>query len=217
VINRPLAGPTDVDVDQGNPPCVPRDADALRLWNDYLDDASRVARRLPETERRELVLELRSHLAESFAVAGELGDADELARVRAAIARLGRPRDFLRPILADHLLEQGANTFHPRLLAEGLYHNVFGGLKAGIISVAFAVGYVLIIVFAAMALMKAFVPSHVGYFVYPNGTRTFGILADTTGAREALGFWVVPLALAATTVLYILLTLGLRATRRFWG
>lgn len=217
MIHRPLTGSTEGTVDHGSPSGVPRDAGALRLWNDYLDDASRVARRLPETERRELVLELRSHLAESFAVAGDLSDADEAARVRAAIARLGRPRDFLRPILADHFLEQGASTFHPRLLAEGLYHNVFGGLKAGIISVAFAVGYVLIIVFAAMALMKAFVPSHVGYFVYPNGTRTFGILTDTTGAREALGYWVVPLALAAATVLYVLLTLGLRATRRFRG
>jgi HAAS len=217
VIHRPLTGSTEANVDQGSPPGIPQNADALRLWSDYLDDASRVARRLPETERRELVLELRSHLAESFAVAGEPSDPDEVARVKAAIARLGRPRDFLRPILADHLLEQGASTFHPRLLAEGLYHNVFGGLKAGIISVAFAVGYVLIIVFAAMALMKAFVPSHVGYFVYPNGTRTFGILTDTTGAREALGYWVVPLALAAATVLYVLLTLGLRAARRFRG
>ena len=217
MIHRPLTGSTEGTVDQGSLAGVPRDADALRLWNDYLDDASRVARRLPETERRELVLELRSHLSESFAAAGELGDADEVARVRAAIARLGSPRDFLRPILADHLLERGANTFHPRLLAEGLYHNVFGGLKAGIISVAFAVGYVLIIMFAAMALLKAFVPNHVGYFVYPNGTRTFGILADTTGAREALGYWVVPLALAAATVLYVTLTLGLRATRRFRG
>jgi hypothetical protein len=217
VIHRPLTGSTEGNVDQVSPSGVPRNADALGLWNDYLDDASRVARRLPEAERRELVLELKSHLAESFAVAGELSDANEAARVRAAIARLGSPRDFLRPILADHLLEQGASTFHPRLLAEGLYHNVFGGLKAGIISVAFAVGYVLIIVFAAMALLKAFLPSHVGYFVYPNGTRTFGILAVTTGAREALGYWVVPLALAAATVLYVLLTLGLRATRQFRG
>jgi hypothetical protein len=217
VIHRPLTGSTEGTVYHGIPSGVPRDPDALRLWNDYLDDASRVARRLPGTERRELVLELRSHLAESFAVAGDLSDADEPARVRAAIARLGHPRDFLRPILADHLLEQGASTFHPQLLAEGLYHNVFGGLKAGIISVTFGVGYVLIIVFAAMALLKAFVPSHVGYFVYPNGTRTFGILTDTTGAREAFGYWVVPLALAAATVLYVLLTLGLRATRRFRG
>src|SRR5450759_3081858 len=153
VIHRPLSGSTEGAVDYGSPSGVPRDADALRLWNDYLDDASRVARRLPETERRELVLELRSHLAESFAVAGDLSDADELARGRAVIARLGRPRDFLRPILADHLLEQGASTFHPRLLAEGLYHNVFGGLKAGITSVVFGVGYLVIFVLAAMALL----------------------------------------------------------------
>ncbi|HEY4953937.1 MAG TPA: hypothetical protein VII02_03530 [Gemmatimonadaceae bacterium] len=217
MIHRPLTGSTEANIDQGSPSGLPQNADALRVWNDYLNDASRVARQLPEAERRELVLELRSHLAESFAVAGGPSDADEVTRVKAAIARLGRPRDFLRPILADHLLEKGASTFHPRLLAEGLYHNVFGGLKAGVISVAFGVGYVLIIVFAAMALLKAFVPNHVGYFVYPNGTRTLGILADTTGAREALGYWVVPLALAAATVLYVLLTLGLRAIRRFRG
>ncbi len=214
MIHRPAAGPTDTAADRGNGSPVPRAPDALRLWNDYLDEASRVARSLPETERRELVLELQSHLAASFAVAGEPGDANEAARVSSAITRLGRPRDFLRPILADHLLEQGASTFHPRLLAEGLYHNVFGGLKAGITSVVFGVGYLVIFVLAAMALLKAFVPNHVGYFVYPNGTRAFGIFADTTGAREALGYWVVPLALGAAIVLYVVLTLGLRATRR---
>jgi hypothetical protein len=217
VIHRPVTGSTEPNVDPGSPSGIPGNADALRLWNDYLDEASRVARRLPEFERRELVLELRSHLAESFAVVGDLRDADEVARVKAAIARLGRPGDFLRPMLADHLLEEGAGNFHPRLLAEGLYHNAFGGLKAGIISVAFGLAYVLIIAFAAMALLKGFVPSHVGYFVYPNGARTLGILGDTTGAREALGYWVVPLALAAATVLYVLLTLGLRASRRFRG
>jgi hypothetical protein len=212
-----VTGWTKRNVDLNSPSGLPATADALRVWDNYLAEASRVARRLPESERRELMLELRSHLAESFAVVGDLRDPDEVARVNAAIARLGRPRDFLRPMLADHLLEQGAGNFHPRLLAEGLYHNVFGGLKAGILSVAFGLAYVLIFAFAAMAVLKAFLPNHVGYFVYPDRTSSLGILADTTGAREALGYWVVPLALAAATILYVLLTLGLRGSRRFRG
>ena len=194
-------------------PSKPRDAVALGLWHEYLAAASHAARRLPVTERQELLQELESHLAASVA-ADRSAELTEAARVRAAIARLGNPREFLRPILADNLLDRGVSTFRPWLLLEGLYHNFFGGLKAGLVSVGFGLCYLLIAIFAAMALLKAFIPGHVGYFVYPNGARSFGIVADSTGAREMLGLWVVPLAIAAAGVTYVGLTLALRATRR---
>lgn len=190
---------------------APRDAAARALWDAYMEEASQVVADLPPIEREDLLMELASHLADS-AMSGAVGH-NETDRMRAAIARLGKPRDYLRPMVADSLLERGAATYHPVLLAKGLYQSLFGGLRAFAVGVGFAAGYFLLVVFAVMALFKAAFPRNIGYFIYPDGSRAFGVLANTSGARDALGYWVVPVAILAAAALYVGLTRALRVVR----
>lgn len=184
--------------------------DAVRAQ--YLAEAARTLAPLPPSERADLLRELESHLNDS--VRSMAPDADEETCLRAAIARLGEPRIYLRPIVAEHLLSAGTTTYRPLLLARGLYENVFLGVRAAALSVGFGLTYTLIAIFGAMALLKAFVPSHVGYFIYPDGGRAFGIVANTTNAREALGWWVVPAALGCVALLYVGVTRVLAAVRK---
>lgn len=188
---------------------------AAAMRAEYLQAAARVLSPLPPHERDDLLLEIESHLAESMQHADGLSShADEETRLRDAIARLGNPREFLRPIVADYLLAAGTSTYRPWILARGLYANLFSGARAAAVSLVFGLAYVLLAIFAAMALLKGFLPRHVGYFIYPDGTRSFGVVANTTAAREALGWWVVPVSLACFALLYVAVTRGLAAVRR---
>lgn len=185
---------------------------AIALRAKYLDEAARVLAPLPTSDRADLLRELESHLVDS--VESMAPDGDEETRLRAAIERLGEPRIYLRPIVADHLLLAGTTTYRPLVLARGLYQNTFGGARAAALSVGFGLAYTLIAIFAAMALLKAFVPSHVGNFIYPDGSRAFGIVANTANARETLGWSVVPVTLSGAALLYAGVTRVLAALHR---
>ena len=64
-----------------------------------------------------------------------------------------------------------------------------------------------------MALLKPIWPDHIGLFRNPDGTVTFGIVAQTQGAQELLGLWIMPISVAVALLLYVALTRWLRATR----
>jgi hypothetical protein len=55
---------------------------------------------------------------------------------------------------------------------------------------------------------------HVGVFRLADGQVMAGIVADTDGARDLLGWWSIPLSLLLAAILYVALTKGLRALRR---
>jgi hypothetical protein len=187
-----------------------RDPVAERLWQRYFADVDQLVARAGE-EAAGLADDLRAHLAESYA-AGQ-PERSEVDRLQAAIDRLGRPADYLHPLLADELLERGSRTYHPAPIARGLYHAVRSGSYRALVGALFALGYGLLASFTAMALLKPLWADHVGLFRNPNGTVSFGIVAETAGSRELLGLWIMPIAAVVALVLYVMLTRSLRAVR----
>ena len=183
---------------------------ATQRWDTYFSEVDRLLGRIGE-DGFGLRGELEAHLADSYAT-GDL-EQSEAARLQAAIDRLGTPANYLRPLLADELLDRGTRTYQPAPIAKGLYHSLRAGSSRAITGAAFALGYLLLAAFAATALLKPLWGNHVGLFRQPDGAVSFGIIADTTGARELLGFWIIPIALAMTALLYIVLTRTLRAVR----
>lgn len=181
------------------------DPAAQTLWNDYVFQVDRMVA-LIGPEAAELSEDLRAHLADSFA--SETAGA-EIDRLRRAIARLGQPSEFLRPMLADELLERGAQTYDPSLISRGLYHTIRSGSRRALTAIAFAAGYIFLAIFAVMTLLKPFFSNHVGLIRGPNGSLTFGLVADGAG-EDLLGLWSIPLTLALCVLLYVLLTRALR-------
>ena len=185
------------------------DPAAERLWRAYFADVDRIiARSGPGAE--DLREDLRDHLAESYSSEGNGAEVD---RLQAAINRLGRPADYLHPLLADELLMHGSRTYHPAPIARGLYHAIRAWSSRALAVTAFALGYLLLAIFTAMALLKPIWPDHIGLFRNPDGTVTFGIVAQTQGAQELLGLWIMPISVAVALLLYVALTRWLRATR----
>lgn len=183
---------------------------AARLrWDAYFAEVGRLlARAGADTD--ELRSDLEAHVADSMAA----GSADsELGRRDLALSRLGQPSDYLRPLIADQLIERGTRSYSPSTIARGLSHSVLAGSRRTAIALGFGLGYLLLAIFAGMAILNPLWGEHVGLFRNADGTVSAGIVARSAGSQELLGWWSIPIALLLTGLLYIGLTKGLRVLR----
>jgi hypothetical protein len=183
------------------------DPAARRLWDDYFAEVDRLLAQA-DAHAADLCDDLAMHLADSMAA---MPSGNERDRLNAALARLGRPVEYLRLLLADELIERGTRTYSPLTIAQGLAHAVKAGSRRMIIALAFGIGYLLLVIFTAIAFAKPLWAGHVGLFRYQDGTVSAGIVARTSGAHELLGWWSIPIAVMLAALLYGVLTNGLRA------
>jgi hypothetical protein len=186
------------------------DPAAARRWQAYFSEVDRLLSKAGD-DAGGLRADLEMHVLDSLAA--ESSNGTELERLNAALARLGRPADYLHPLIADALLERGTRTYAPGPIARGLAHALLAGSKHAATAAVFALGYALLAAFTAMILLKPVWGDHVGLFRRGDRLLGFGIVADTHGARELLGFWIIPIALAVVAALYVALTRALRAAR----
>ena len=183
---------------------------AARLrWDGYFAEVSRLLARAG-ADAAELRGELEAHVADSMTAAP---GGSELERLDLALSRLGRPADYLRPLVADQLIERGTRSYSPVTIARGLSHSVLAGSRRTVIALSFGLGYMLLAIFAGMAILKPLWREHVGVFRNVDGTVSAGIVARADGAQELLGWWSMPIALLLAALLYVALTKGLRALR----
>lgn len=186
------------------------DTAARRRWDAYFSEVDRLLARA-DADVAEMRGDLETHVIDSMAAASGGGERE---RLDAALSRLGRPIDYLRPLLADEMIERGTLTYSPITIARGLSHSVMAGSRRAVIGLAFGLGYLLLAIFTGMALLKPLWGEHVGVFRYADGTISAGIVAQSDGARELLGWWSIPIALLLAALLYVALTKGLRALRQ---
>jgi len=186
------------------------DSAARRRWDAYFSEVDRLLARA-DADVAEMRGDLEAHVVDSMAAAS---GGNEGERLDAALSRLGRPIDYLRPLLADELIKRGTQTYSPITIARGLSYAVMAGSRRAVIGVAFGLGYLLLAIFTGMALLKPLWGEHVGVFRYADGTISAGIVAQSDGARELLGWWSIPIALLLAVLLYVALTKGLRALRQ---
>jgi hypothetical protein len=76
-----------------------KDARARRAWLLYFLRAEAVLSPLAAPVRRELIADLKAHVQDLLA--NERLDGDELQRLNAALARVGNPKEFLAPLVAE--------------------------------------------------------------------------------------------------------------------
>lgn len=185
------------------------DPAARHRWNTYFSEVDDLLSRAG-ADAAELRDDLEAHVADSMAASS---GGSEMERLDAALSRLGQPIDYLRPLLADELIERGTRTYSPVTIARGISYAVMAGSSRAATALIFGIGYLSLAIFTGMAVLKPLWGEHVGVFRNPDGTISAGIVARTDGARELLGWWSIPIALLLAALLYVMLTKGLRALR----
>ncbi len=185
---------------------------AAKIWAQYFRRLERLIRALDETQRRELEIEIKGHLMESFQSQTSGSEAERLLN---AIERLGEPESYIKPMLAERLLSSASKSLRPIYVLKGLYYHFVGGVRKVFAGGLFVLGYILIFILAASGVLKIFFPRHVGLFLYEKGGFLFGMTLNPERVRtEVLGYWIIPICLGLAFVLYIGLTKLLKVLKK---
>ena len=175
----------------------------VKLWNAYFSEFDKLSVPLGD-EGRELRNDLERHVLES--IGAQTATSDPAQQLKNALERLGRPIDYLHPILGERYISRATRTYSPVAVSKGLFHTILAGGGRLLAASLFGLGYMFIAVFVAIALSKPFWPDNVGLFRAPDGTIAAGIVAETAGYQEVLGWWSIPVALSFAMLIYLLLT-----------
>ncbi len=188
---------------------------AARIWNQYFRRVNRFSKTLDKDQQEELQLEIQDHLYESFKQ--ETGES-EAVRLLNAIDKIGDPEEYIKPMVADRLLSSASRTLNPKTILKGLYYYLFGSIKRFFVSLSFSIGYLMVITFGIMAILKPFFPNNVGVFLDKDGIPNIGIIGDSSRLQtDVLGYWIIPIGIFVSLLLYLGLTKKLKILKRLKG
>ncbi|HET7456644.1 MAG TPA: hypothetical protein VFJ74_03250 [Gemmatimonadaceae bacterium] len=192
----------------------PPSAAALEAYLERLDAALAGA---PASERREILLETRSHVLERTERSPERTVAEVLAE-------LGTPTEYARQFLADDLVESsttaasgarptasaavddaGAAPTHDGVLL-GLARLATGRWTRLPIFVSVVGAYAVAVFTFVLALGKLAEPHATGLFVRTVGSHRYVAIVWSdpyAQGRDVLGYWLVPLALLVSLAIHL--------------
>jgi hypothetical protein len=185
-----------------------------KIYDLYFKRVQRVVSILPLGDKKDIQMEVDSHLFESMAAQPE---ADEVTSLLNAIQKLGEPEDYLAAVVAERKTKQATRSFNPLHVYSALALQMGRGVTNSIKYTFFGLLYLFIFTFGLLSLLKFIFPENVGYFKSPNGYAAFGFLSNPNnieGSSEVLGYWFVPLCLFSALILYLLTTFLMRIFSR---
>lgn len=188
----------------------------VKIWDQYFRRVNRFSKTLDRDLQKELQLEIQDHLYESFKQ--ETGES-EAVRLLNAIDKIGDPEEYIKPMVADRLLSSASRTLNPKTILKGLYYYLFGSIKRFFVSLFFSIGYLIVITFGIIAILKPFFPNNVGIFLDKDGFPTnIGIIGDSSPLQtDVLGYWIIPIGIVVSLLLYLGLTKKLKILKRLRG
>jgi len=188
-----------------------KDARARRAWRLYFLRAEAAMSPLSSSVRRELIDDLQAHVRD--VLANDKTEGDELAKVQAALGRVGNPREFLAPLVADAVFrarpQHGSFAMTYRTLALYASRGTSYFLRALGLVLAAASG----ILIALAALNRLFRPESAGLFQLGADEyqlRVFGF--GEAAGEQLLAPWLAVLLIAAGIAVVIWCV---RVSRRF--
>ena len=149
-------------------------------------------RGLPEREIDDILRELRSHVDE---YAGKGGPG-----IEAALQSLGDPLDLAQSYRSQNQMVRAECSGSPLIILQGLRHASGGTLGRVTLTALYVLGYFGMGTLWAGALEKLLAPSRGGLWYTPGDVWSITLVVGgypPAGARELLGWWLVPMAVLA--------------------
>jgi hypothetical protein len=170
----------------------------------YLARVRAALRGLPEGEIEDILRELRSH-------ANELAEGQG---VEAALRSLGDPVDLAKTYRAENEITRAECSGSPLRILLGLRHSSRSRIGRVTLGALYFFGYFTVVKLWVAAADKLFFPSQTGLW-YTSGKTWIWLVTDgraPAGAHELLGWWLVPVAVAAGWILRYLVD----SAARWW-
>jgi hypothetical protein len=175
-------------------------------------------RGMNEHEVHEIIQELRAHIADKTAVGG----VATTSTVATTLDALGSPEALANQYLAVALLSRAEINRSPVRVMQGLFRWASLSIAGLLVMAASIVGYVLGGALMLSALLKLIHPRAAGLWAYPTSTGDLelslrmGFGGPPIGARDVLGWWILPVGLLTGCGLVALTTrFALWCARRY--
>jgi uncharacterized membrane protein len=175
----------------------------------YLMQLRRSLGELPPEEVSEILQEIRGHILERAESSGELTDE----RLVAILQALGKPEDIAPLYQADSVMAKARTSLSPTVVLRGVLRWAMMSVRGFALFIVGLIGYGVALAWIAGAVGKVVAPSQFGAWVSP-GSFSIGT-NDHAGARDVLGFWLIPVGLVLGTLFTIGTTRLLRWAMRF--
>jgi HAAS len=187
--------------------------DPGRKMDAFLREVKVGLRGMPEREASDILAELRSHILER----AEAGSALAESGVDAALESLGSPAELASLYLTENLMARAENSRSPWLILRSTFRWAALSFVGFFVCLGSLLGYLLGGIFLFSAVAKLFSPSRYGVWISTTGPWSLSIgPAANPGAKELLGWWLVPLGLVCGVGLLLLTTrFGLWSIRMF--
>ena len=182
-------------------------SDAQQKIDSYLNRLRGSLRGLAPEEIRDILDELRSHIADKAAAGGEL----TAAGVDAALAALGNPDELAREYVTDAVMVRAEVNRSPASVLASLFRWASVSLGGFFVLLVSIIGYGTGISFFLVGLLKPFHPDRAGLWVWRNSgdiiySVRLGFGDPPAGARELLGWTITPFGLSVGAGLFMLTT-----------
>jgi hypothetical protein len=161
---------------------------------------------MSESQQQEILVEIRSHLAErveQFAGQGRLQPGE------AAVAAMGDADELARQFARTVSEQKASRSFAPWVLLRAAGGIAFTGVKGLLTFLLGVVGYAGALGFTLTAILKLIIPSRVGFWVGPH-MLIWGVPATRAHSFELAGQYFIPVSVAMAFVFASGTTLALR-------
>jgi uncharacterized membrane protein len=186
----------------------------------YLTRLRARLRGINDEEVREIVEELRGHILDKAAAAGEMTaeisgatNAEVTpAGVDAALAALGSPEELASEYMTDNLLARAEVSRSPVQILKSLFRWASLSVAGFFVLLGSVAGYFFGAVFMLVAVAKLFHPRTAGLWTFSNSSGEIemsfrlGFGSAPPGGKDLLGWWIVPIGWMAGVALVMLTT-----------
>ena len=179
---------------------------AKQVFDAYLQQVEQQIASLPENEKKDIRMEITAHIYDSMRIHD---NPDEAVALQNALQKLGKPEEYIKPLVAERQVYQAAKSFNPRRLFIALLKNIGNGIFNTIKYIFFGFLYFLVFIIILTAICKIFCPHYIGFYTEDNGSFYVGYSYNIT-AKEKLGYWLSPILFTLGILLYFLITLLLK-------
>ncbi len=181
------------------------DKNAQRVYDNYFNSLRNVLKPILDSDRQEVLMEFNSHIYEHLQNNKFKKEIDVLLN---AIDKLGSPEEVLKPLIADKLLEKATKSFNPFQILKALLLNITNGVSY----IIFFLLYLSLGSFVFFIFAKLF-NSNVGMYFKDGKFIALGLVKGNSDYQEVLGYWFIPVMIIFTIILYVFITLMLKAKR----
>lgn len=162
-------------------------------------------RSLPSAQASEILAELRSHILDS--ISSTNAPITE-GTTRETLDRLGPPEALAAMYLTENLMSKAETSRSPWLVMRTLFHLAIKSVWALVAFLVGFFGYGAAVAFLVCAIAKPFYPGHVGFWWdtkshMPTG---LGFIWPAPSDKELLGWWMIPISLVISPVLFVVTT-----------